>query len=384
VIHGRPDDLPGPGDALAPAVHHASHDELLSPVDPDAGGASVDAIIVPTARPVHYLENALVLARDLGCPALVLCSGAVQPRAAVELAERIGARITAVDCRGAAAPVRLRAGLVARGITTGGRYVDLSLKRNVGLLVAWMTRDWRRVLFLDDDLRDIDVAGVRAAAAQLDRYTGIGLRMDGQPDNSVVCHAYRDTGGKQSTFVGGGALLVPTDRAPSHFPDVYNEDWFFLLEGEKLGRVGRMGSSRQDSYDPYADPGRARAQEFGDCLAEGVFALLDDGGSVSDADLGYWRLYLRARRSFIEGIVARLPVIADEDKRKKMADALAAAAETLARIAPRHCIRFLDDWRTDQGRWSDALAELPTGSTVREALARYAFAQVIQTSGYPE
>ncbi|RSM74133.1 hypothetical protein DMB66_01520 [Actinoplanes sp. ATCC 53533] len=382
MIHARHEDLSGPGDALVSTVHHASHDQLMTPVDTDAGGASVDAIIVPTIRPVHFLEGSLRLARELDCPVLALCSGEVLPAAAVGLAERIGARLTAVDCRGAAAPVRLRAGAVAKGVTPGGRYVDLSLKRNVGLLTAWMTRNWRRVLFLDDDLRDIDVGGVRAAAAQLDRYTGIGLRVEGQPDNSVVCHAFRDTGGIQSTFVGGGALLVPTDRAPSHFPDVYNEDWFFLLEGEKLGRVGRMGFSRQDFYDPYDDPGRARAQEFGDCLAEGVFALLDDGGSVSDAALGYWDRYLDTRRSLIEGIVAKLPRITEQAKRDRMTAALAAAAETLAGIEPRHCMAFLDAWRADQGRWSEALTGLPAGLTVGEALAGFAFADVIQTAGY--
>ena len=48
----------------------------------------------------------------------------------------------------------------------------------------------------------------------------------------MVCHAIRDTGGKQGTFVGGGALAVAVDRVDSFFPDIYNEDWFYLLRDD--------------------------------------------------------------------------------------------------------------------------------------------------------
>jgi hypothetical protein len=40
----------------------------------------------------------------------------------------------------------------------------------------------------------------------------------------------------------------------------------------------------QEPYEPFRTTDRARGEELGDCLAEGIYALLDDGGKVGDAD----------------------------------------------------------------------------------------------------
>jgi hypothetical protein len=380
----RPSDLPGPGDAYRADVHHASHEKLVAPVAGGAASASVDAVIVPTVRPAEFLRGSLLLAKSLNCPVLVLCSREADRTGAVAAAGAIGARATAVDVDRTALPVPLRAGAVAAVVAPDGRYVDLSLKRNIGLLVAQMLPGWKRVLFLDDDIVGVRPADVRAAASRVDGYTAIGLRIEGQPDNSVVCHAFRDTGGNQSTFIGGGAMVVPTDRPTSHFPDVYNEDWFFLLEGERLGRVGRTGASIQERYDPYGDPARARSEEFGDCLAEGIFALLDDGGTARDADMAYWHVYLGRRRRLIGDVMAKLPAVADEEKRKRMAAALQTAAATLAGIEARHCMEFLAAWRADRLRWSAYVAGLPVMATVPAALAHLGFTRVSQTPHHQE
>jgi hypothetical protein len=61
----------------------------------------------------------------------------------------------------------------------------------------------------------------------------------------------------------------------------------------------------QTPYDPFIDPFRARYEEFGDCLGEGLFALLDDGHPVSAAlDADYWRAFLADRAQLLERILA--------------------------------------------------------------------------------
>jgi len=121
------------------------------------------------------------------------------------------------------------------------------------------------------------------AAGLLSTYNAVGLSIGGFPDNSVVCHAYRDVGGSQQSFIGGGALAVVLSRNHSFFPKIYNEDWFYLLDAEKgLQPLAVTGAVRQSPYDPYRSPERARAEEFGDVLAEGVFWLLDQRRSVAD------------------------------------------------------------------------------------------------------
>ena len=101
----------------------------------------------------------------------------------------------------------------------------------------------------------------------------------------MVCHAFRAGGGKQETFIGGGALAVEMRRNRSFFPNIYNEDWFFVLDaGKRLQPVATVGQVLQYPYDPYRVE-RARAEEFGDVLAEGIFWLLDQGKPASDGDL---------------------------------------------------------------------------------------------------
>jgi len=379
MTRARPGDPPRFAGAFGSHLRHASHAGLFTPVTA-AGSQSVDVIIVPTARDAASLGDSLRLAKALGCPLVALCSVEANRTAVIQLADELGAEAIAVDTRTASLPVVLAAGEVAGSVAPGGKYVDLSFKRNIGLALGRMVQGWRRVLFLDDDITHVSVPDLRAAAARLHEYTAIGLDLVGKPDNSVVCHAFRDVGRRQSTFVGGGAMLVPTGGELSHFPDIYNEDWFFLLGEERLGPVGRMGRARQRDYDPYDDPERARSQEFGDCLAEGVFALLDDGRLLSDADLTYWGEYLVRRRLLIDGVLAELPAaVADGHLRARMAASLTVAAETLAGIDPRHCVEFLDVWRQDRRRWREFLRALPPVRHSGDALAHLGLDEISRT-----
>ncbi len=133
---------------------------------------------------------------------------------------------------------------------------------------------------------------LRDAAGLTSYYAGVGLSINGMPDNSVVCHAYREAGGQQDMFVGGGALAVAVNSTTSFFPNIYNEDWFFLLDEDGLRSTTSTGAAVQKQYDPFARDYRARMEELGDCLAEGLFWLLDTGRSIKDADLAHWQDFL--------------------------------------------------------------------------------------------
>jgi len=110
--------------------------------------------------------------------------------------------------------------------TVFARRTDLSVKRNLALMLNHML-GWSRILFLDDDITELNADDVRTASGLLDTHNAVGLQIGGFPDHSVVCHAYWQAGGKQQSFVGGGALAVEVKRSNSFFPDIYNDDWFF-------------------------------------------------------------------------------------------------------------------------------------------------------------
>ena len=345
---------------MIPAPHRTSHRGLIELSATTGDTTPVDAIIVPSARPAAALAEAGRLATALGCVLLLLCSKHSDAEKAVESLKRRGLDVVAVDYPegGIARLPDLQTSTVL-GRSRLMRRTDTSAKRNLGLVLARLA-GWKRVVFLDDDIQVPEPIDLARAAALLDTCDGVGLHIGGFPDNSVVCHANRETGASQDTFIGGGALAVPADRMDSFFPEIYNEDWFFLLDETMLRRVGQIGVALQTPYDPFASPDRARGEEFGDVLAEGLFALLDDGGKIGDADHGYWKMFLAARLEFIETIRARIegyrrPITVRE---QHMLESLAASCGRLQFIWPKTCVAYIEAWQRDRERWRRVMSRI--------------------------
>lgn len=346
--------------------HHGSHQDLIWSIQaPVATGPGVDAIFVPTARPLAYLAEVAALAQSLRCPLVTLHSG--KWTSAQAAAERFPPNIDliAIDVP---APSRLRlprwetSNLVAG--TVFERKTDLSPKRNLALMLCHMV-GWKRILFIDDDISKLNPEHVRTASSLLSTYNAVGLKIGGFPDNSVVCHAHRYTGGQQSSFIGGGALAINVAKAidcNSFFPDIYNDDWFFLLDGDKwLQPTAITGEVHQHAYDPFRNPDRARAEELGDVLAEGIYWLLDQDKSIADADAKHWRMFLHNRRRFIEDVLAKTETDPlDEKDRSRRVAALKGALGRLALITPEFCESYLQAWRRDRQTWRRHLEQLPT------------------------
>jgi hypothetical protein len=373
------------GDQVNTSNHHGSHRELLTQVDgPVAGTCRVDAIIVPTARPAAHLRVAIDLAAQLGCPLITLHSGYSKTVAARELANSKSVDLVAVDMK------RLPHGMLPSFGTTSllantvfERRTDTSSKRNIGLLLA-RALGWQHIVFLDDDICIQQAEHLTDAVRLLHKYDGVGLTGSGFPDNSVVCHAHRKTGGFQDTFIGGGALAVNAMTFNSFFPDIYNEDWFFLLrEDIRLRPIARTsGIAIQRPYDPFANDQRARAEELGDVLAEGIFWLFDEHKPVEKADRAYWRDFLDKRQSLITEILGRLDdANVEPAERGRMRAALKAARGRSAIIEPQLCVDYLNSWLDDRDKWAihldkitGTLTEIPR-PTVDEMLAGLRYEQ---------
>jgi hypothetical protein len=361
-------------------LHHGSHagllaEESLDGVEP----ARLDAVIVPTAWPVDALRHAMDVGRAIDRPVVALCSKAAGAEQAIRLADEVGASVLAVDVddslRAALPDFATDRLLAGHGLGTTS---DLSLKRNLGLALA-RGSGWERVLFLDDDIIVDEPHDLRRAAGLLDRHRAVGLRNTGYEDNSVVCHAYRAVGGKQDTFIGGGAMLVHTGRTASFFPGVYNEDWLFLLGDGVPFRAARAGQMRQRPYDPFANAGRAAAEEFGDTLAEGLFWLLDGGRGLEVAGTGFWSGFLYRRRRFIDHILSQA---AGQDRLRHSLD---AALHRSATISDKLCRDFVEAWQTDLVRWRAFLDWVPVSSTPDKFLWEVDMAHLVRRSAtYPD
>jgi len=351
--------------------HHGSHNGLLwLPDGISTATQSLDAIIVPTVRGPSFLRAAADLAALLDCTLVTLHSGKVTTAEKARRELPANVKLLAIDVprEGRLRLPRWHTTALLEG-TAFARRSDLSAKRNLGLVLSRML-SWQRVFYLDDDITGLNPDDIRQASGMLGVHKAVGLKVGGFPDHSVVCHAYRDAGGNQQAFIGGGAMAVQAGRNTSFFPDIYNDDWFFLLDGQRgLQPVATAGEVTQEKYDPFRTPERARGEELGDVLAEGLYWLLDQGRSVADADREHWETFLDMRQKFILRV---LTMVEDSNlgvtEIKRRSAALHGSLDSLSLITPPLCVLYLRRWAEDREQWQEHLGKVPGGGSRRQAL----------------
>jgi hypothetical protein len=363
------------------SMHRTSHVELLTPLprkrkpEPTPRPGSVDAIVVPTNRLASSLAFAIELAAGLECPILVLCSG--ESRAARVATQFGAARGVAVTVSSTPSHPLLSLPTQHPSTFLARPYVDTGNKRNVALLVARMLR-WRRVLFLDDDIFGLPAEEVNDVAAVI---SPLGLRVIGWrslefPDNSVACHALRSSGHDQDVFIGAGALLVDVTGGLPFFPSVYNEEWLFWHDFVARQGVGQAGTVKQRKFNPYADEHRARQEEFGDVLAEGLYALIHERRSVLVACLpGYWDGVVADRQEMLDGVEQRLSersrtqdLTWDGYGIAQVLTSVRASRETVDSFTALDLAEFVGAWRYDLFCWNARLPGLPRLNRIADAL----------------
>jgi hypothetical protein len=360
--------------------HSTSHDGLEEFSPRSLNGARFDAIMVPTNRPVKYLSDCIDLGSRTGIPLIVACSMWVTKYEVIEAAAQKKVEVFAVDMP--PRPDDLLKGISFNTSTnkqilafTSGLTRDLSIKRNLGLVIARMC-GWERLMFLDDDIRDVSNTHVAALAAGLDDHNVSVLIPDEYPDNSVACHANRLSGREQGKYASAGGMGVRCDGKLSFFPNIYNEDWFFFSQEAAERTIAEVGRSRQREYDPYKDPKRAVKEEFGDLLAEGLYARLDEEKDIPGADAAYWLDFKETRKEFLRDVATSLAGRLKEpdlssDKRREIQTAQVSirhAQRQLRRIRPALCEKFIELWQDDLDEWHRYLAELPHRDSVEESL----------------
>jgi hypothetical protein len=338
------------------------------------GELGLDAIIVPASRPATNLDHAVTLARAAHCQLVILCSQGLRSADVQEfLADRSfrGAIVIDIPAGYSHDLLHFRELLTisAELPPQCGFYVtDLSIKRNIGLVLAKML-GWQRIFFLDDDIRDIAFPDLQTTVDMLGSFSAAGMRVTDFPDNSIACHASRMTGGFQDVFISGAALAVNCEESVGFFPDVYNEDWFFFFDAASEGQLGSSYcEATQLVYYPFADAQRAAWQEFGDVLAEGLYALLHLDLDIGQATTEYWTVFLDARRHFLETTLSRADG-AQPDMRDEIITSLQSALKCLSGITPDLCARYVRLWRQDLVAWKRRMAVIHAMPSVNAALA---------------
>ncbi len=378
----------GKGASLQHLPSHANllHDVSASPAPSSRSRRGrPDAIVVPATRPASALAGIIELAAELETQLVILCSR----QAKIDrVAERVG-RVP--RARAVVVQIGDKYELPVPGFETsshdftaanGGRDSDLSLKRNIGLLLARLC-GWRKIVYVDDDIT-LGKSDIARISHQLDNHQFAGMACREFPDNSVFCHARRLAKLHQDVFVSGGVLGVNCSDLPMpFFADIYNEDWFFVGEAAARRRLVKAGEAHQAPYDPFAEPRRAGCEEFGDLLAEGLYALIENQGAGSSfrqvthlANERYWSSFIDVRWHDLHDTRARLKAFAGRDScSDTVTDAIKSLDEALGRygsdqIDAERCAQFLEAWRGDTSEWARAVARISTLGSMRDAMDR--------------
>lgn len=368
----------------------ASHARLLRQTSPPlllpnrSRSTKLDALIVPASRPASSFAGLIDLSVHIGTLLVVLCSRQTKiDQVAERVARTPGAQALIIDVSASYElphqPKRTSADRFMAA--SSDRVSDLSVKRNLGLLLARLS-GWTKILFLDDDITLSRTESFTRLASQLDDNQIAGMVCREFPDNSVVCHARRLAKLRQDNFVSGSVLGVNcTDLPLPFFPDVYNEDWFFFSKAVARRELANVGNATQSPYEPFTDPNRARHEEFGDLLAEGLYSLIGDTDDPSmryhqllnGATWQFWSDFIYARRASMHATRDRLEGfgfgdINSDDQTGQALRSLEAAELQLDSIKPDLCVDFLEMWQEDLGEWEAFYERISNVGNIREAM----------------
>jgi hypothetical protein len=343
------------------SILHPGHYLDLLAQEP-AYPVAIDAIIVPASRGPGHLAPAATLAANTLTPLVVFGSkDASGDGIAAELAEHPGLQWAAVDVpEGYEHPLlQTSAQHLIPKAARPDPPSDLSLKRNLGLLVGRQFGD--KIFFMDDDIQ-LYSAQLEHVGRLLAKYAIAGLRSTNFADKSVIGRMEQEwrppkvapnlgQPHRADVFISGNALGVHLGRVQDHFPDIYNEDWLFMFSSLLRGKVIAAGESYQAPYDPYI-LGRATREEFGETIADGLYDACLNGQTSMLKKPIYWDHVLEHRRERISGL---------RDGRRQRADLILREALAISRlITPELCTEYIGAWRRDHVARKSRLAAMPT------------------------
>lgn len=220
---------------------------------------------------------------------------------------------------------------------------DLPLKRSFALGYA-RRHGYRKILMMDDDIRGYTEGTLASGISLLGDYRMAGCFVDYFEDHSVVDHAAVRAGEDRPPFLSGSFLFINPGTVGSFFPQIYNEDWIFMLPNIVAGAVCSFGRIEQLPYDPFLDVTRAGFEEFGDTIAETLFDAVLDGKYPRRLDKRHWEEALVRRRLRLRDLRRRT-----EDAR--MRASLECALRVSESLRAEDCTSYIRAWELDLLDW---------------------------------
>ena len=226
---------------------------------------------------------------------------------------------------------------------------DLPTKRNYALYLSRL-QGYKKILVLDDDIRGVSPIKLNKGTQLLDSYAISGCFVQDFPDTSVVGHLALVAGEVIYPFLSGSFLFIRPFDVHGFFPNIYNEDWLFMVAPILERSICSFGSIAQLPYDPFSNPKLATFQEFGDIIADGLYWLIEKKDFGRRHNIDFWQHFILEHRTYLCNL--------NNDKRTSLYKKIVNnALRVAALVTAEDCIRFIIDWEEDINKWQQFIKE---------------------------
>jgi hypothetical protein len=226
---------------------------------------------------------------------------------------------------------------------------DLPTKRNLALISA-RKKGYRKVLFVDDDIRGLTPHALRTGSDLLEEYIISGCFVQDHLDTSILGHLERIAGDQVMGFLSGSFLFLRPFETQGFFPNIYNEDWLFMLPHIQQHSICSFGTINQLYNNPFKNPDEAMFQEFGEIIAEGLFALVQAGKYERRYEPRVWADTISERRAIFN-------LLKGHPKCRDQSAFIDSAMRANKCITSEDCISFIHGWEKDIQQWQSLIQE---------------------------
>ena len=177
-------------------------------------------------------------------------------------------------------------------------------------------------------------------------------------------------------------MLVDAARSTSFFPNIYNEDWLFLLgDGVPVqgGTIRPYGAAHATTLTPTRPRRRLRNSATRSPKAcTGCWTATEvSSRQTSRSGHACCSGAARSSTSYSPGVDV---AVTDDVKRQAMRNSLEAARGRSAFITPRLCQDFVQAWTRDLRRWEAFITGMPAPSNLDKFLAEMGMSHTMHRS----
>lgn len=229
--------------------------------------------------------------------------------------------------------------MVVSGVNKSGW--TLGHHRTYAILMADKT-DWNRLLMIDDDIDFGSWQKPKRDFERLDQFPFVGSNIVNMPDSSIVGYLFRASGIIDESFLSGAYLGIRLDAVDYPFPNIYNEDWIWVLRHCSKESIPIFGSVTQLEYDWTTNAVEdALFQEIGEIVMEAILRADRLGISHRLDSPEFWNRALQWRKNKLRNLEQRTVPSEVADIKSRVLDEL---YQFHADIYPEDIVRELNDW----------------------------------------